>query len=594
MKFLCDACKTKYQIDDDKVAGKTVRMKCRKCDHLIEIRQAAAAPSSAPPRRTPTVPPPPASSAKGPLRAPAKPAGPPRKPAPTRPLMAGNTGAFRALQNPLNPSTQTLARQAPRPGVAPLQARGALAGRPSGAAPVSLIAEESDQATQVQESPSLQSALGAGSAALDALGTTPPPPQWFVAIDGSPVGPISEADVRGHVGNGKINVDSLAWREGLGDWRRAADVPELAHLFVPAKARNGQPVSGIQARTPMPSVDLEPRAATNSVPDDVVRGARAAIDAQHLTHNPFAPSNGMNGAVNPFAPSNGAAVDPFAPAPLVQPNPFGVAEAASASGVLAPAAFDGLAEHPASAPVQDSAPLGLASAGPAGPSLEAPVLGAQEQKKPVPWIPIAMVLGAVAFAITAAIVLFLPKPTVQVAEEPKVTPPAAASSAAVASDDIPPPDPSAATTEPPDTKVGQGTARTSSGGSKAAPAASNPNGAADLSRLGLGGGSANGPSGSGGGSAGGGTGSLSQSQIEGTVRNYMPGVKKGCWDTSSAQSGDVRATITIGASGSVQNVSSQSGDPALARCIETKVRGWKFPPPGGTQTVTVPFKFVRQ
>ena len=40
MKFLCDQCKAKYQIADDKVAGKTVRMKCRKCGHMIEVRAA--------------------------------------------------------------------------------------------------------------------------------------------------------------------------------------------------------------------------------------------------------------------------------------------------------------------------------------------------------------------------------------------------------------------------------------------------------------------------------------------------------------------------------------------------------------------------
>ncbi len=38
MKFLCDNCKAKYQIADEKVAGKTVRMKCRKCGHQIEVR----------------------------------------------------------------------------------------------------------------------------------------------------------------------------------------------------------------------------------------------------------------------------------------------------------------------------------------------------------------------------------------------------------------------------------------------------------------------------------------------------------------------------------------------------------------------------
>lgn len=40
MKFVCDNCKAKYQIGDDKVSGKTVRMKCRKCGHLILVSAA--------------------------------------------------------------------------------------------------------------------------------------------------------------------------------------------------------------------------------------------------------------------------------------------------------------------------------------------------------------------------------------------------------------------------------------------------------------------------------------------------------------------------------------------------------------------------
>ena len=38
MKFLCDNCKAKYQIPDEKIAGRTLRMKCRKCAHNIIIR----------------------------------------------------------------------------------------------------------------------------------------------------------------------------------------------------------------------------------------------------------------------------------------------------------------------------------------------------------------------------------------------------------------------------------------------------------------------------------------------------------------------------------------------------------------------------
>jgi len=40
VKFLCEHCKAKYQIADEKVAGRTVRMKCRKCGNSIEVRAA--------------------------------------------------------------------------------------------------------------------------------------------------------------------------------------------------------------------------------------------------------------------------------------------------------------------------------------------------------------------------------------------------------------------------------------------------------------------------------------------------------------------------------------------------------------------------
>src|SRR3954464_12182419 len=46
MKFLCPSCKAKYQIADEKVAGRSVRMKCRKCGFMIQVSSAMAAPSS--------------------------------------------------------------------------------------------------------------------------------------------------------------------------------------------------------------------------------------------------------------------------------------------------------------------------------------------------------------------------------------------------------------------------------------------------------------------------------------------------------------------------------------------------------------------
>src|SRR6186713_1302993 len=56
MKFLCPSCKAKYQIGDEKVAGRSVRMKCRKCGYVIQVSSVPglgdALPGSEPPPGT--------------------------------------------------------------------------------------------------------------------------------------------------------------------------------------------------------------------------------------------------------------------------------------------------------------------------------------------------------------------------------------------------------------------------------------------------------------------------------------------------------------------------------------------------------------
>ena len=81
-------------------------------------------------------------------------------------------------------------------------------------------------------------------------------------------------------------------------------------------------------------------------------------------------------------------------------------------------------------------------------------------------------------------------------------------------------------------------------------------------------------------------------------------MKRSCWqpalDTRAKDaptSARVNVTITVGAGGSVQNVST-SGEPrgyrGLAGCIASRVRGWQFPASNGTTTVNVPFVFAAQ
>jgi hypothetical protein len=55
MKFLCSNCKAKYQIADEKVAGRTLRMTCRRCQEEIVIRgEPVAMPASFAPSLMPS------------------------------------------------------------------------------------------------------------------------------------------------------------------------------------------------------------------------------------------------------------------------------------------------------------------------------------------------------------------------------------------------------------------------------------------------------------------------------------------------------------------------------------------------------------
>src|SRR6187399_1072751 len=139
MKFLCPSCKAKYQISDEKVAGRSVRMKCRRCGHMIQVSSEDAVGGSSVP--------PPNSEAAGVSEAlPAASAvahPPPAKPNPA-PGPAPPAGA------PPAPSAAKSRVPAPKPAAsASLAAAKAAAAKPAVAAPVRAPAEKAADALRV-------------------------------------------------------------------------------------------------------------------------------------------------------------------------------------------------------------------------------------------------------------------------------------------------------------------------------------------------------------------------------------------------------------------------------------------------------------
>lgn len=510
MKFLCEQCKAKYQIADEKVAGKTVRMKCRKCGHLIEVRAAVTETSVS------SVPPPPSGVGA------AKPPSAPQKPTPPR-------APVRRTATPLATSLASAkpARASDKPK------------------PASALAGAFKSSVQQEDEI---------SAPFD-MAELSPADEWYVAINGVPVGPIRIAEVRRKAALGAVTGDSLAWQEGLDEWRAVRLFPELAAIVREAAASGRtsltpQPPEGRRSSAPPPP----PRASARMTRSNVV-----PITSRHSTG----------------AATTAEKLDDVAPDPFALPPP--------------PAA---VAAGPAVASPPIAAVAATASMTPPAPVRKAP-----------PWMIIGMLIAFAAFGVTAAVAVFLrpaqPAPTVVVqAPAAPVAPAAAPIAAATApaparTDESAAGAPSAARASP----IAMAGAARSAAPGVAAPTTPTSTGKS-LDLHGLTQGAANvTPTDEPGGQAPRAPGQcFSEGQVQQVIGLHQVAIRRSCWERNPTNKPTVNVSVslTIGPDGSPQGVTASGDDPSVATCIASDVRGWRFPAMGCSQKTAFSFKFVRQ
>jgi predicted Zn finger-like uncharacterized protein len=597
MRFLCEQCKAKYQISDDKVAGKTVRMKCRKCGHMIEVRADVTETSVA-------------------------------NAAPADPLKAVATAGAPAKPGSL-----------PRPATKPIPPRSKLAtsltaSQPPKAANPSALAGAFQRTVAGAPASSMRPAQNPDdSQALDMLSASANP--WYVAINGVPVGPVRLSELRRKAQSGIVTESSLVWQEGAEEWRPVKTFPELAQIVreaaasgrpslvssppgertsqIPGAPRISQaPAAPTAARAPAaPRAPAVPAARSNVVPI----GSRATAAAEQIEEMDFEDDDRDKTTVDaghsPVAPA--APVAAGAPAgasagvrPSVAPDPFAVPPAAAQSQQGAQG-FGGTMVLPGgpSAPVQPLAPPVMSSA--ANPvanpyrAQSISIAPAAPAPRQINYTVLALLFAAVAFGVTAAVVVFSrPQVVVQtVASAAPTIPPSASATASIAAADIPPPssaepaDSSAVAVTTPDKP---GTTHASGSGKSTAAAATTK--ATDPSIAALLNGGPGGPTGGTTGGAGpsAGLSALSGSEIEAVVNNRKVGVTRTCWERNngSLSSANVTCHVTIAANGTVSSSNAEGSDPVVAKCIESQVRSWTFPPSSGSTQVNLPFHFVRQ
>ncbi|MFY2561350.1 AgmX/PglI C-terminal domain-containing protein [Corallococcus terminator] len=162
MNFTCDNCQKRYSIADEKVRGKTVKVRCKNCQNVITVEGPAEEES-------------------------------------TRVVSLADVERLRAQE-----------RSLAEPAAAPVTAAPAVAKAP----PAALQTPWDDEPTR--------------AAPLRATGSP-----WFVMVKNKQEGPLDEGALRELVATGTISGRSFFWQQGMADWKRGADVPELAGLFTP-------------------------------------------------------------------------------------------------------------------------------------------------------------------------------------------------------------------------------------------------------------------------------------------------------------------------------------------------------------------------
>ncbi|WP_437816728.1 GYF domain-containing protein [Sorangium sp. So ce1078] len=379
MKFICDNCKAKYQIGDEKVAGKMVRMQCRRCGHLIQVSASVTESSVA---RALPVEPPRAAGDDAQLAPPSDEAPPAGAgalaadagaPSALRPTSALGQGA---APSPPRPASQALPRPggAPRPPVAPRAAPGpassprpAPAAAPRAAQPAAAaaprVAQPAPAAARVaQPAPAAARAAQpapAGPAAPAARAAEPAPPagaasvfkqsmsndrplgkapavrttssseDWYVGVGGVPLGPVRLAVIREKALAGAVDGDSLVWREGFDEWLPLKNFPELLEIVTQAQSTR---VSAPARRTSSTGFSVsQPQVPPSTKAPSSARVPPLAADApaRSATREPEPPGpSERSPAVAAFTATGTAA----ASAPAAWPDASGGAARAHAAG----------------------------------------------------------------------------------------------------------------------------------------------------------------------------------------------------------------------------------------------------------------------
>lgn len=186
MKFNCNKCGARYQINRERVANKTVKMRCKRCSNEIVLRDGKVVTDKAQPllRTSIDV----EQQVSGPSAAP--------------------RSVAQGVQGPLKVPAG-LGRDDPKR--APL-------GPPGASAPA-----ERPQPAVRRASPAASSSSAELESGDEAV--------WFVGVNGKPTGPLTLSQLAQNLRSSPKGLSTLVWRDSMTQWTPASNVPPVAAIL---------------------------------------------------------------------------------------------------------------------------------------------------------------------------------------------------------------------------------------------------------------------------------------------------------------------------------------------------------------------------
>jgi len=175
MRFTCDSCSAQYMISDEKVGPNGVKVRCKKCGHVILVKRPPQEPE---PAAVPAAP-----------SAPEEAAAPPPR----------GDGLDEELGQAFDKVMSGGLAEEPRAPAVPEPSEPPVAPAPAPAAE----------------------------------GRSPLATEWYVAIEEQQVGPMPPDEVKARWEAGAVGPDGLVWCAGMADWAPISSVAELATFLAP-------------------------------------------------------------------------------------------------------------------------------------------------------------------------------------------------------------------------------------------------------------------------------------------------------------------------------------------------------------------------